>query len=93
MADVSQQVTLSLLTEFENHSILKPSHDNPTALDTLLDQVAARSSALPPLRTRVPPRRLKTRSPACRRRAPCRARMRLNNGASRLNATLACQGP
>jgi hypothetical protein len=30
MADVSQQVTLSLLTEFENHSILKPSHDNPT---------------------------------------------------------------
>jgi hypothetical protein len=73
MANVSQQVTLSLLTEFENHSILKPSHDNPTALDTLLDQVAAWSSALPPLRTRVPPRRLNTRSPACRRRAHAHA--------------------
>jgi hypothetical protein len=49
MADVSQQVTLSLLTEFENHSILKPSDDNTTALDTLLDQVAAWRTALTPL--------------------------------------------
>jgi NAD(P)H-dependent FMN reductase len=37
MADVSQQVALSLLTEFENHAILKPSGHNTTALDTLLD--------------------------------------------------------
>jgi hypothetical protein len=49
MADVSQQVTRSLLIEFENHSILKPSDDN-TALDTLLDQVVAWSTALAPLR-------------------------------------------
>jgi NAD(P)H-dependent FMN reductase len=46
MADVPQQVTLSLLTEFENHSILKPSDDNTTALDTLLDQVAAAVAAV-----------------------------------------------
>jgi hypothetical protein len=50
MADVPQQVTLSLLTEFENHSIFKPSGDNATALATLLDQVAAWSTALAPLR-------------------------------------------
>jgi NAD(P)H-dependent FMN reductase len=46
MADVPQQVALSLLTEFENHSILKPSDDNTTALDTLLDQVAAAVAAV-----------------------------------------------
>ena len=46
MADVPQQVTLSLLTEFENHSILKPSDDNTAALDTLLDQVAAAVAAV-----------------------------------------------
>jgi hypothetical protein len=50
MADVRQQVTLSLLNEFENHSILKPSDDNTTTLDTLLDQVAAKSTAPAPLR-------------------------------------------
>jgi|SoiMetStandDraft_2_1073263.scaffolds.fasta_scaffold522863_1 hypothetical protein len=50
MAEVSQQVGLSLLTEFENHSILKPSDDNTTALDTLLDQVVTWSTALAPLR-------------------------------------------
>jgi NAD(P)H-dependent FMN reductase len=41
MADVPQPVALSLLTEFENHSIFKPSGDNTTAPDTLLDQVVA----------------------------------------------------
>jgi hypothetical protein len=46
MADVPQQVTLSLLTEFENHSIVKPDGDNTTALDTLLDQVAAAVAAV-----------------------------------------------
>jgi NAD(P)H-dependent FMN reductase len=50
MANVSQQVTLSLLTEFENYTIFKPGDYNATALDTLLDQVVAWSTALAPLR-------------------------------------------
>jgi hypothetical protein len=63
MADVSQQVTLSLLTEFENHSILKPSDDNTTTLDTPLDQVVTWSTALAPLRAASPGRRLHGRKP------------------------------
>lgn len=50
MAGVSQQVTLSLMTEFENYTTLKPSGHSATALDTLLDQVVAWSTALAPLR-------------------------------------------
>ncbi|HEY6493595.1 MAG TPA: NAD(P)H-dependent oxidoreductase [Trebonia sp.] len=50
MADVRQQVALSLLTEFENFSVFKPSDYNRAALDTLLDQVIAWSTALAPLR-------------------------------------------
>ena len=50
MADVRQQVALSLLTEFENFSIFKPGDYNLAALDTLLDQVVAWSTALAPLR-------------------------------------------
>jgi NAD(P)H-dependent FMN reductase len=50
MADVRQQVTLSLLTEFENFSVFKPGDYNLVALDTLLDQVVAWSTALAPLR-------------------------------------------
>jgi NAD(P)H-dependent FMN reductase len=50
MADVRQQVALSLLTEFENFSVFKPGDYNRAALDTLLDQVIAWSSALAPLR-------------------------------------------
>jgi NAD(P)H-dependent FMN reductase len=50
MADVRQQVTLSLLTEFENFSVFKPGDYNRAALDTLLDQVVAWSTALAPLR-------------------------------------------
>lgn len=50
MADVRQQVALSLLTEFENYSVFKPGDYNRSALDTLLDQVIAWSSALAPLR-------------------------------------------
>jgi NAD(P)H-dependent FMN reductase len=50
MADVRQQVALSLLTEFENFSVFKPSDYNTAALDTLLDQVVAWSTALAPLR-------------------------------------------
>jgi len=50
MADVRQQVALSLLTEFENFSVLKPSDFNVAALDKCLDQVIAWSTALAPLR-------------------------------------------
>jgi NAD(P)H-dependent FMN reductase len=50
MADVRQQVALSLLTEFENFSVFKPSDYNLAALETLLDQVVAWSTALAPLR-------------------------------------------
>jgi NAD(P)H-dependent FMN reductase len=50
MADVRQQVTLSLITEFENYSVFKPGHYNLPALNTLLDQVIAWSAALAPLR-------------------------------------------
>jgi NAD(P)H-dependent FMN reductase len=50
MADVRQQVALSLLTDFENFSLFKPSAYHVAALDTLLDQVVAWSTALAPLR-------------------------------------------
>jgi NAD(P)H-dependent FMN reductase len=50
MADVRQQVALSLLTEFENFSVFKPGDYNTASLDTLLDQVVAWSAALAPLR-------------------------------------------
>ena len=49
MADVRQQVALSLLTDFENYSVFKPSAYHVAALNTLLDQVVAWSSALAPL--------------------------------------------
>jgi NAD(P)H-dependent FMN reductase len=51
MADVRQQVALSLATEFENYSVFKPGDYNIPALTTLLDQVVAWSNALAPLRT------------------------------------------
>jgi NAD(P)H-dependent FMN reductase len=50
MADVRQQVALSLRTEFDNLAIFKPGDYNLAALDTLLDQVIAWSTALAPLR-------------------------------------------
>jgi NAD(P)H-dependent FMN reductase len=50
MADVRQQVALSLMTEFENFSVFKPGDYNKAALNTLLDQVIAWSTALAPLR-------------------------------------------
>jgi NAD(P)H-dependent FMN reductase len=50
MADVRQQVTLSLITEFENFSVFKPGEYNVAALAALLDQVVAWSTALAPLR-------------------------------------------
>ena len=50
MADVRQQVALSLITEFENFSVFKPGDYNLDALNTMLDQVIAWSTALAPLR-------------------------------------------
>jgi NAD(P)H-dependent FMN reductase len=50
MADVRQQVALSLLTEFENFSVFKPADYNAAALSTMLDQIIAWSTALSPLR-------------------------------------------
>jgi NAD(P)H-dependent FMN reductase len=51
MADVRQQVALSLITEFENFSVFKPGDYNLDALNVLLDQVIAWSGALSTLRT------------------------------------------
>jgi NAD(P)H-dependent FMN reductase len=50
MADVRQQVALSLITEFENFSVFRPGEYNAAALQTLLDQVIGWSNALAPLR-------------------------------------------
>ena len=50
MADVRQQVALSLITEFKNFSVFKPGDYNVDALNVLLDQVIAWSGALSPLR-------------------------------------------
>jgi NAD(P)H-dependent FMN reductase len=50
MADVRQQVALSLITEFENFSVFKPGDYNLESLTVLLDQVIAWSGALSPLR-------------------------------------------
>jgi NAD(P)H-dependent FMN reductase len=50
MADVRQQVALSMLTEFENFTTFKPGDYSRAALDVLLDQVVAWSTALAPLR-------------------------------------------
>jgi len=53
MADVRQQVALSMITEFENFSVFKPGEYNLGALHTMLDQVIAWSAALAPLRSRA----------------------------------------
>jgi len=50
MADVRQQVPLSMFNDFENFSVFKPGDYNLAALDVLLDQVVAWSTALAPLR-------------------------------------------
>ncbi|GAB2811281.1 NADPH-dependent FMN reductase [Lentzea nigeriaca] len=54
VADVATQVTLPLATEFENYAVLKPGEYNVAALDGLLDQVVAWSTALAPLRADAP---------------------------------------
>jgi NAD(P)H-dependent FMN reductase len=50
MADVRQQVALSLLTDFENFSVFKAGDYSLAALNTMLDQLVAWTSALAPLR-------------------------------------------
>ena len=57
IADVRQQVTLSLLTDFENYTLFKPGDYHAAMLDTLIDQVIAWGTALAPLRTAPPPQR------------------------------------
>ncbi|RAY11858.1 NADPH-dependent FMN reductase [Actinomadura craniellae] len=51
MADVRNQVALSLHTDFENFSVFKPGVHQLDALTATLDQVVAWSTALAPLRT------------------------------------------
>jgi NAD(P)H-dependent FMN reductase len=50
MADVRAQVTLSLITDFENYRVFKPADYHVQLLGTVLDQVVAWSNALAPLR-------------------------------------------
>ena len=54
MADVRQQVVLSLMTEFEGFTVFKPGDYHLAALETMLDQVVAWSAALAPLRADRP---------------------------------------
>jgi NAD(P)H-dependent FMN reductase len=53
MADVRQQVTISLRTEFENFSVFKPGEYVEHDLTVLLDEVTAWSNALAPLRAAI----------------------------------------
>lgn len=50
MADVRQQVLLSLYTDFENYSTFKPAPHHEKSVNTMLDQVVAWSRALRALR-------------------------------------------
>jgi len=52
IADVRQQVLLSLFTDFENFSKFNPDPRNEKSLSAMLDQVIAWSAALKPLRER-----------------------------------------
>ncbi|MEV4344854.1 NAD(P)H-dependent oxidoreductase [Actinoplanes sp. NPDC049596] len=50
LADVRAQVLLSLATDFENYSTFLPGAHQEAALNTVLDQTVAWSTALKPLR-------------------------------------------
>jgi hypothetical protein len=50
VADVREQVTLSLATDFENHTVFRPLAHQEDALTNVRDQVVAWSTALKPLR-------------------------------------------
>lgn len=51
MADVRNQVTLSLMTEFENFSVFKPGPYQAPALQGMLDQLVSWSNALATVRS------------------------------------------
>lgn len=51
VADVRDQVSLSLLHDFENMRVFQPGPHNEEILDRMLDQVVAWSNALAPLRS------------------------------------------
>jgi NAD(P)H-dependent FMN reductase len=51
VADVRQQVALSLFTDFENFTEFKPAELQVTLLHTMFDQLVAWSTALATLRT------------------------------------------
>ena len=53
MADVRAAVTLSLATDFVNYSQFTPGAHQVGALNTMLDQIVAWSTALAPLRAPV----------------------------------------
>jgi NAD(P)H-dependent FMN reductase len=46
VADVRQQVTLSLFTDFENFAAFKPAANHEKSVETMLDQLVAWSTAL-----------------------------------------------
>ena len=52
IADVRQQVLLSLFTDFENYSKFNPNPRHEESLNAMLDQVVGWSAALKPLRER-----------------------------------------
>jgi len=50
IADVRNQVSLSLFTDFENYSVFKPNPHHEKSVNAMLDQVIAWGGALKPLR-------------------------------------------
>ena len=50
MADVRQQVLLSVFADFENYSKFKPASHHENSVNTMLDQVVVWSGALKALR-------------------------------------------
>jgi hypothetical protein len=53
VADVRAQVALSLFTDFENFSVFKPAEHQSEAVNVMLTQLIAWSTALAPLRQPV----------------------------------------
>jgi hypothetical protein len=51
VAEVRQQVALSLFTDFENFTVFKPAELHIRFLNTMLDQLVAWSTAMATLRT------------------------------------------
>ena len=50
IADVRSQVSLSLMTDFENYSVFKPNPFHETTLKSMLDQLIAWGTALKTIR-------------------------------------------